>query len=81
MIVFCNPQVPHGLREKAVEEICDVSSFLEVVVKNNCLGDKFGIKHVSVHRNKELKVMKIAERACYRICSIHDVWSIQCEVD
>ena len=81
MIVFCNVQVLHGLWEKAVEEICDVSSFLKVVMKNKCLGDKFGIECVLVLRNKELKIMKIAERACYQIYSICDVWLIQCEVD
>jgi len=59
--MFCDSQVPHSLWEKAIQVACNVGSFMEVVMKNDCLGDKFGIKMVSVLGNEELKVTKIAE--------------------
>lgn len=80
--MFDNLRVLHGIGQKAIEVICCISSFLEVVVENNCLGDSFRIKSlVSMLRNKELKVAKVAKQACNWMCSVGDIWPIGCEAD
>ena len=77
MVMFGYSQVPHGLWKKAIKIIHDIHGFLEVVVKNDRLEDKFRTELVvSMLRNEELNVMKIAKQACYQICSICDIWLI-----
>jgi hypothetical protein len=65
-----------------IEVFCSIGSFLEVIKEDDCLRDKLGIKRVlCVLGNKELKVLKVAECPRYQICSISNVWPVQCEVD
>jgi hypothetical protein len=62
MIMFNKARASHGLGEKAVEKICSVRHFLEVVVENDCLGNSLRIKSlVSMPRNKKTKVLKVAK--------------------
>lgn len=51
-------------------------------MEDDRLGDKLGIERVlCVLGNKELKISEVAERPRYRICSISNVWPVQCELD
>ena len=62
VIMFDDPQVLHGVGEKAVKIVCHISGFLEVVVKDDCFRDNFTIKSpVSVLWDEELKVLKVAK--------------------
>ena len=66
--------MPHGLREEAIKVVCSVSSFLHVIMEDNCLRDNFRIKGmISMLWNEKLKVSKVVKRSYDRLGGICDI--------
>jgi hypothetical protein len=77
VIMFGMSQVTHCLREKAVKIIGSICSLLEIVMKNNRLGDNFPIKYlVLMVWNKETKCLKAAQGTCDRKRCICYIWPV-----
>jgi hypothetical protein len=70
----------HALRKEAVKVDHGISSFLNAVMENNHFADCLRVKGlISVLWNKELEILKVAERSYDRMGSICDIRPIRCE--